>query len=419
MVAAAPLVPRRAEGMIDAVLDDTPIAVVQGARQVGKTTLARVVLARRDSRFVTLDDDPLRRAAEADPGTFVEQWPDGCLGIDEIQRVPGLVLALKASVDRDRRPGRFLLTGSADLLRLPATQDSLAGRAESVELFGLSQGELTAHEERFADRLLDGDLFLGAESSVSRHEYMELICAGGYPEAIRRTDLRRRRAWFENYVTRITQRDAADVAALRYLAELPRLLRLLAAHSASEVSRATLSRQSGIHENTLPPYLDLLETLFLIQRVPAWSRSFSRRIARAPKTALLDAGLAARLLGVGPASLAAAVSPDAAGPLMETFVLSELRKQLPHSDTQSALFHFRDLDGPEVDVILDAPDGRVAAVEVKAAASLGDADFRGLKHLRDKLGERFTAGVVLYTGRTAVPWGDRLAGVPLSTLWNG
>jgi len=417
MLGCVELVPRHAASLLEEILSDTPIAVVQGARQVGKSTLVQDVLARRASRYVSLDDANQRAAAAADPVTFVEQFPGGCLGIDEVQRAPELVLALKTAVDRDRRPGRFLLTGSANILRLPAMEDSLAGRAESVELFGLSQGERAGHLERFVDRAFEGDLFLDAPGLLGRAGYLALVCEGGYPEAVARSTLRRRAAWFDNYATRIVTRDASDIAQLRHLGDLAPLLRLLAAHTASSVTKATLSRESGIPETTLPPYLDLLETLYLVQRVAAWSNNPAGRVAKAAKLALLDSGLATRMLNVSAASLAADMHPDPAGRLVETFVLAELRKQIPHSDTRPTLLHWRDRTGPEVDAVLEAPDGRVIALEVKAAATLGAADFRWLTLLRDRIPRRFAGGLVFYAGRDPLPWGDRLAGVPLSTLW--
>jgi hypothetical protein len=417
IVSHVQIVPRHAASLIEESLSDTPITVVQGARQVGKSTLAQDVLARRSSRYVSLDDPNLRNAASADPVTFVDQFSNGCLGIDEVQRAPELVLALKTAVDRDRRPGRFLLTGSANLLRLPAMEDSLAGRAESIELFGLSQGERASHIERFIDRAFDGDRFLDIPGTLDRDGYLALVCEGCYPEVVTRSTPRRRAAWFDNYTTRVVTRDASDVAQLRHLRDLPTLLRLLAAHTASSVSKATLARESGIPETTLPPYLDLLETLYLVQRVAAWSNNLAGRVAKAAKLALLDSGLAARMLNVSAVSLAADMHPDPAGRLLETFVLAELRKQVPYSDTRPALLCWRDRTGPEIDALLESPDGRVVALEVKAAATLSTGDFKWLSLLRDRIGSRFAGGFVLYTGRDSLPWGDRLAGVPLSTIW--
>ncbi len=418
MPVEAKLIPRHASKLVDDVLADTPIAVIQGARQVGKSTLAKEILARRGGLYRTLDDLGTRGAAKVDPVTFVNQLPSGCLVIDEIQRVPELILALKTSADSDRRPGRFLLTGSANLLRLPAIEDSLAGRAESVELFGLSQGELRGHQERFIDTAFSGKKVATLPSDLpDRASYLRLVCAGGYPEPLARTIPRRQRSWFDNYIARITQRDALDISNLHHIEHLPTLLRLIASHSASTVSQATLARESGIHPSTLPPYLALLETLYLVQRIPAWSNNLSKRIARSPKIALLDSGLAAWLVNVEAERLAVTIDPDPAGTLVETFVLSELRKQIPLSETEPRLYHYRELERAEVDVILEAPDGRIVALEIKASASLSDTDFRWLKRLRDKLSGRFVTGIVLYTGSQSLPWGDRLFGLPLAALW--
>ena len=408
---------RRARARVEETLADTPIAVIQGARQVGKSTLAQEILDRRAGRYLTLDDVGQLRAAQEDPVRFVDQFQNGCLGIDEIQRAPELVLALKASVDRDRRPGRFLLTGSANLLRLPVIEDSLAGRAESVDLFGFSQGERAGFKEHFLERAFEGDPFTNVTGSLNRSDYLTVVCDGGYPEAVARTSQPRRNAWFDNYVQRILTRDAADVSNLLQLAKLPDLLRLAASHTATTVAAATIARELNMAESTLPPYLALLETLFLVQRVPAWSNNLAGRVTKAPKLALLDSGLTARLLNVAAVGLAADLNPDPAGGLVETFVLSELRKQLSFSDTAARLFHWRDRAGAEADIVLEAPDGRIVAIEVKASATLNPRDFKWLKVLRDKLGPRFIAGFVLYTGRDTIPWGAQLAGLPLSTLW--
>jgi predicted AAA+ superfamily ATPase len=309
-------------------LADTRVVVVQGARQVGKTTLVSQVIDHLGGHLVTLDDDLVREAALTDPAEFLRQNPNSLLAIDEVQRVPGLVLALKAAVDRDPRPGRFLLTGSANLLRLPAMQDSLAGRAESIDLHGFSQGELTGVHEHFVDRLLSGDAFLDHRSDLGRADYLDLACAGGYPEAVARRPGRRRSAWFDNYVRRIVERDAPDVSGLQRLDELPLLLRLLAARNSGELNITGLACDTGIPTRTLGPYLDLLETLFLIQRLPAWSANLSQRIVSRPKITFHDSGLAARLVNVSAAGASTGINGEVAGHLLEGFVAGELRRQL-------------------------------------------------------------------------------------------
>jgi len=412
------LLPRNLTVRVEEALADTRIVVVQGARQVGKSTLAHEVVNRHNGRMVTLDDELTRTAADADPVGFVRQYPNGLLGIDAIQRVPELVLALKAAVDSDPRPGRFLLTGSADLLRLPATQDSLAGRAESLELFGFSQGELAGVRETFLDRLLDGDLFPDHRSALTRHDYLIRACAGSYPEALARPSDRRRAAWLDGYVHRIIQRDATDVSGLHRLTDLPRLLRLLAARTATELNQASIATDSGIPVRTLPPYLDLLETLYLVQRIPAWSTNLSKRVIARPKVTLLDSGLAARLVNASASGAGLTANPTAAGQLIETFTVGEIRRQLGWTEQSASLHHYREQAGAEIDIVLETADGRVAALEVKAAATVRPGDIRWLSALRSRLGKRFTAGLILHTGPEAQPLGDRLAAVPLDILWS-
>lgn len=418
MPGAETLVPRNLTARVEEALADTRIVVVQGARQVGKSTLLREVVNRHTGRMVTLDDELTRTAAAADPVGFVRQYPTGLLGIDEVQRVPELVLALKAAVDADPRAGRFLLTGSADLLRLPATQDSLAGRAESLELFGFSQGELAGVREGFLDHLLDGELFGDHRSDLTRHDYLVRACAGSYPEALARPSERRRAAWLDGYVGRIIQRDAADVSGLQRLGDLPRLLRLLAARTATELNLASVATDARIPPRTLPPYLDLLETLYLIERIPAWSTNLSKRVIARPKLVLLDSGLAARLINVSAAGAGQRANPTVAGQLIETFTIGEIRRQLGWSERPARLYHYREQAGAEVDIVIETPDGRIAALEVKSAATVRPGDIRWLTAQRDRLGHRFTAGLILHTGPNTQPLGDRLAAVPLDVLWS-
>ncbi|WP_278236129.1 ATP-binding protein [Isoptericola sp. AK164] len=398
-------------------LDDTRVVVVQGARQVGKTTLVRDLVRAREGRLVTLDDELTRLAARSDPTTFLRQSPDRLLAIDEVQRAPELVLALKAAVDEDPRPGRFLLTGSADLLRLPAAEDSLAGRAESIELLGFSQGELTGHRERFVDRLLSGELFLDHGGALERRDYLDRAVAGAYPEALARTTARRRNQWLDNYLARIVERDARDVSAMQTLDRLPDVLRILAARNAEELNVSGLANALNIPATTLTRQLDLLETLYLVHRVPAWSTNLSKRVVARPKSMLLDSGLAARLINVTTDGLAPGAHGNVAGHLLEAFVSAEIRRHQGWADESFRISHYRDRAGGEVDLILETGDGRVAGLEIKATARVTGGDSRWLTRLRDHLGKRFVAGIVLHTGPTSAPLGDRLAAVPLDVLW--
>jgi predicted AAA+ superfamily ATPase len=398
-------------------LDDTRIVMVQGARQVGKSTLAQTIVEERGGVLVTLDDRLAQETAEADPHGFVAQNRGGLLAIDEVQRAPRLITALKLAVDQDPTPGRFLITGSANLLHLPAAQDSLAGRAETVELYGLSQGELAGRVETFVDFLFSGQRLTGHRSALTRADYLERACAGGYPEALQRAVGRRRSAWFRNYVARLVERDAQDVSGLQRLAELPQLLTLVAARNATELVKSSLAADAGIPANTLPPYLRLLETLYLTHRIPGWSTRLSARAVSRPKLALLDTGLAASLVNVSAAGAGPAGDPQHAGRLLEGFVAGELRKQLGWSEESATMYHYRDRNGPSVDLVLETPDGRVAALQVKAGSTVTSTDTRWLSVLREELGDRFVAGVVLHTGQTAVSVSDRVWAAPIEILW--
>ncbi len=408
---------RYAQDLVEETLSDTPVTVIQGARQVGKSTLARQVILGREATALSLDATATYNAARADPDAFVRQTRN-LLVIDEVQRVPELVRAIKDAVEEDRRPGRFLITGSANLLEIPGTEESLAGRAETVVLYGLSHGELVGHREDFVDRVLAGDgAALGARSgTLMRDRYLEILGAGSYPEPIERAG-RRRTAWFDNYVQRIMSRDVQDLSRLAHLDKLPDLLQLLAANNAGELVKARVGADAGIPETSVPPYIKLLETLYLIQVIPAWGENLTKRVTGRPKVALLDTGLAARLNNLTPTAMVPGAVSDPAGGLFEAFVAGELRRQMTWAETPAKLFHFRNRHGLEVDLVLESPDRRVAGSEMKAAGTVAASDFKGLKFLRDKLGSRFSLGVVLYTGKQALPFGERLWALPYSALW--
>lgn len=414
-----PLRERFVRQLVEETLQDTPITVLQGARQAGKSTLARQVLKAWGAELVSLDATAAYEAARADPDGFVRQAP-ALLGIDEVQRVPELIRAMKDAVEDDRRPGRFLTTGSANLLDLPGTEESLAGRAETVVLYGFSRGEVEGAREDFTAQLMAGDVtaLLDRHSTLDRADYLEILCAGSYPEPMIRSG-RRRNAWFDNYLQRIVSRDARDVSRLHHLDRLPALVRLLAASNAGELVKSRIGTAAGIPETSVQSYLDLLETLYLVQQIPAWGNNLTRRVTGRPKVALLDTGLAARLNNVTPAAMSPAGVSDVAGGLFEAFVAGELRRQTAWSDAEVRLFHFRDRNGREVDLVLEDGDRNVAGIEVKASTTVRQQDFKALAFLRDKLGERFKTGAVLYAGTRALPFGDRLVALPYAAMWTG
>ncbi|HRD60556.1 MAG TPA: ATP-binding protein [Nocardioides sp.] len=415
----AELLHRFAKALVQETLEDTPIAVIQGARQVGKSTLARAITNSRPSLMLSLDTQAVFQAAIADPDSFVRQTSD-LLVIDEVQRAPQLILAMKDAIEEDRRPGRFLITGSANLLELPGTEESLAGRAETVVLYGLSRGEINGHREDFVDRLLSGDEddLKVRRSDLERGDYLEMICAGSYQEPLGRSG-RRRNAWFDNYLNRIVTRDAHEVSRLQHIDRLPALVRLLAANNAGELAKTRLAQDAGIPPGSVDAYIHLLETLYLVHVLPAWGNNLTSRVVKSPKAALLDTGLAARLLNVTPGAMAAPErGSTVAGAMFEAFVAGEIRRQLVWAETDAQLFHFRDRNGIEVDLVLEDGRRNVAGIEIKAARTVARSEFRGLEALRDKLGDRFRLGVLLYTGNQPLPFGDRLWALPLESLWS-
>ncbi|WP_193597674.1 ATP-binding protein [Microbacterium sp. YJN-G] len=409
------LIHRNVFGRVESALADTRIVVIQGARQVGKSTLSSQLLERREGITVTLDDQESFDFARTDPAGFVGQAGERMLVIDELQRVPQLVVALKAAVDRDQRPGRFLVTGSADLLDLSATHESLAGRAERIDLYPFSQRELHGDGGSFIDTVFSGANLGDHESPLVRSDYLELAVAGGYPEALRRGSSRRRQDWYTAYLAQIVKRDAVDISGLQRLADLPRLLRLIAARMGGTMVWSGLAADAGIPRRTLEPYAALLETLYLTHTLPAWAVNLTSREVKQPKVFPVDSGLAAALLGLGDGSLGP-ISPSA-GPLLECFVVGELRRQLGWADARATLHHYRDSRGVEVDVVLETPDGRVVGIEVKAAATVNAKDAAGLGVLRERLGDRFVAGYVLHTGARAVAVGERITALPMDAIW--
>ena len=415
MPIAEPLFPRRAQLSASDALADTRVVVINGARQTGKSTLARIVAAASaGSELRYLDEAPVRAAAAADPSAFVRH--DGLLVIDEVQRVPDLFLAIKHEVDTDPRPGRFLLTGSARLLGLQEIPDLLPGRAETVELSPLSQAEIDRSPDGFVEAIFRHGVDMRVPSSdLRRDDYVERALRGGYPEAVRRTDPGRRARFFESYITDLVNRDVRQLAEIERPADMRRLVSIVAASTASLAVDAAIASRLQVPASTVKRYLNLLDLLFITRRIPAWSTNLTTRAVATPKLVLTDSGLAGHLAGM---SLRRARQPTApVGPLIETFVLGELTRQLPFTDRSVRLYHYRDRDQYEVDAILEAASGEVVACEVKAAETVRSEDFRGILRLARRLGDQLVAGVVLYAGGQPLPFGDRLRAWPISTLW--
>jgi uncharacterized protein len=407
------ILPRRAADAVTEALGDTRVVLVNGARQCGKSTLVAQIGGDRGAEWRSLDRAVTRQAAAFDPTEFVTGA--GSMVIDEVQRVPELLLAIKETVDADPRPGRFLLTGSARVLGLRGLPDALPGRMETIELWPLSQGEIEEKPDGFVDAIFALGPRLSLTSTAGRVDYIDRITRGGFPEAIART-ARRRERFLDSYVSDLINRDVVQLSEIERGPEMRALTRLVAARSGQLLVPGTLGNQLGrLPQPTIKRYLGLLEEVFLIKRVPAWSRNLSSRAIATPKVAMVDSGIAANLLGLDTESLRQPTSP--LGPLLEGFVAMEIARQLTWSRQRAELYHYRTKDKVEVDIVLENRQGQVVGIDVKAASTVKSEDFRGLQHLADRLGDDLRVGVVLYTGHQTLPFGPRFRAVPVSALW--
>ncbi|MBB4660789.1 ATP-binding protein [Conexibacter arvalis] len=409
------LIRRALTPRLDEILADTRVAAILGPRQSGKSTLARTLLDGRGFRaYVTLDDQTVREQALRDPDGFLAGVTRPAI-IDEIQRAPNLMLALKIVVDADPTPGQFVITGSADLLTQRGVADALPGRAEYLRLWPFAQSELHGTEQTLIDQLFAGRPPQLYEQSPGLASHAETIARGGFPDAYGRNDLRRQ-GYFRAYVETLLGRDLRDVAPQTDPSSMPRLLRTVATRSGELANFDSLGRDMRVSPNTARAHVALLQQLFLVHLLRPWSGNFSQREVKTPKLFVTDSGLLCSLLGTSAERLVA--DGSLGGRALETFAVNELVRQAGWcEELLSDLYFFRDRDGREVDVVVEAADGRIAAVEVKAAATVATSDTRGLRYLRDRLGDRFVCGVVLCTGRATVPLGERLWAVPLSGLW--
>lgn len=403
---------RFAERRAEEALSDTPVVLIVGPRRAGKTTLVRK-LADAGRTYITLDDLTVLDAARSDPAGFIRGLDRAI--IDEIQRAPDLLLAIKKTVDEDYRPGRFLLTGSANVLTLPRVADSLAGRMDTIRLLPLARAEIVGKVPTFLENLFAGKL-RGQRDAVVGDALIRLVLLGGFPEAISRESERRRQDWARSYLTSILTRDLRDIADIERLAELPKFVRLLAEYSAQLVNYSQFGAGIGVSHKTGQRYVALLEQLFLVATVQPWYTNALKRIAKTPKLHFLDSGLLATARGSSFDRVKA--NRDVFGALLESFVFSEILKLMTASDLRLTPYHFRDQQMHEVDIVLERDDGMIVGIEVKASATVRSADFAGLRTLAEVCKERFACGVVLYDSTDLVPFSDKLSAAPLSCLWS-
>jgi uncharacterized protein len=410
---------RNTHESIETALADTPVVLVQGARQVGKSTLvaalARATAAATPRRVFTLDDGAVLSAAQRDPEGFVSALR-GATAIDEVQRAPELFRAIKASVDRDRTPGRFLLTGSANAMLLPNLSESLAGRIELIPLWPLSQGEFEGVRERFIDRLFERETPEWKSPPKRTRSIVDRMVRGGFPEAASRADAGRRDAWFAAYAETTLRREVRELSGAEGLSELPRLLAVLAARAGGLLNVADVSRALGMPQSTTRRYIALLEATFLAVMIPAWSTSRSSRLAKSSKVLIADSGLACYLIGASAERLAE--DGPARGAMLENFIAMEILKQRGWSRVKPAIHHFRTSAGAEVDIVLEDRAGRIVGIEIKSSRTVGANAFRGLRALRELAGKNFVRGVVLHDGNETVRFDPTLMAVPHSAVWS-
>jgi len=396
-------------------LDDTPVILLNGPRQSGKSTLVKSLIDGRFLQYITFDDMSAIAAAKINPLAFIRSFKHPVI-FDEVQHVEELFSAIKQMVDENRQPGRFVLTGSANIMLLPKISESLAGRIEILSLWPFSQGEIIGKKENFIDRIFSKELSLTQQSVNNENDLISRIVRGGYPEILQRKNDKRRYAWYESYVNTILKRDIRNIADIQGLIDLPRLLQLLAARIGGLVNFSEISRSIGIPQTTLKRYMTMLQTVFLVQLIPAWLTNLSKRVVKSPKLVLCDTGLASYLLGADENRFM--MDRHLLGKMLENFVIMELIKQISWNEKKPSIFHFRTQAGQEVDIVLEDRAGTIVGVEVKSSVNLSNKDISGLKALQELAGKKFCRGVILYDGKNSYQLDKNIVAMPIDSLWS-
>jgi uncharacterized protein len=397
-------------------LEDTSVNIIVGPRQVGKSTLCDQLLKEGafEGQAITLDDPVMLAGAQADPLGFL-QYLDKHIIIDEVQRVPELLLSIKKLVDEDRKGRRIILTGSANVMVLPKVADSLAGRIEIHNLWPLSLGELEGKKPNFIQTLISADgRFEGSKKSW--YDIVQAIKTGGYPEVVQRSTENRRAKWFESYIKSILQKDIKELSNIEGLTDIPRILHFISTRVGSTINFSEIGRLANVKNSTLHRYLTLLEQVYLILKIPAWTPNAEGEFVKSPKILLNDTGLLCHLRGEGVESLL--TNRTTAGNFLENFVAMEIIKQISWTDDYLKSYHFSMHKGAEVDLVLEDRKKQLYGIEIKSTASVNQGAFKGLKRLAEIAGERFKRGIVLYSGEHTVGgFGENMLAVPIGALW--
>lgn len=393
-----------------------PITLLRGARQTGKTTLVKSIRKSMDNyTYLSFDHLPSLIAAREDPVGFIARLEKPII-LDEIQRVPELFLPMKADVDENRQPGRYLLTGSADPLLIPKLGDSLAGRMRLLNLWPLSQGEILGKKETFLNKIFtQPPISIGKSLICSKKDLLSRVVKGGFPTPLLMNSEKHRSDWFSDYISLVLQKDVLDLARIEHMTQMPHLFMLLASRVGGLLNAEELSRTIKLSSMTLHRYLDLLRTLFLVFLLPAWSGNLGKRLVKSPKIYLVDTAIQLFLLGMNEERLRQDFSLF--GNILENFVVLELLKQISWSETRIQMYHYRDYSHSEVDIILEGPAGNLVAIEIKSSETISRGDFKGLKSFQEANRKKFIQGILFYAGDTYLPFGENLTALPLTSLW--
>jgi predicted AAA+ superfamily ATPase len=394
----------------------SPVVIIIGARQVGKSTLVEDAIQQKiQARYITFDNFSILAAAQASPSSYIESLELPII-IDEIQREPAVLLAIKQVVDQNRKPGLFILTGSANVLTLPKAAESLAGRVEIYTMWPLSQGEITGKKEQFIDIIFSDQKITSLSNNLDKSDLITILVNGGYPEILNRSSIKSRNNWFSSYITTILQRDVRDLANLEGLTLLPNLLAILANRAGNLLSFSEISRITTIKATTLKRYMALLENVFLILKIPSWGKNLDKRIVKAPKIFLNDTGLLCYLRNINENNFEN--DHMLIGAVLENFVLMELLKQIGWSELKPSVYHYRTQTGQEIDIILEAPDGRVCVIEVKMKSQIDARDIAIIKSFSEENSNIFHRGIIFYTGNEVINFSKTIVALPINSLWD-